>query len=233
MFYKKLKSLETILAERQGKKRGWFTYTELQNLLEYLDVYILIQKLAYLMAILAVSYTAGVLTILGSMIVTKHVTNNCFLQNSAQLPAESGNITQILNTETIAANRTIDAADVLKTGILLASIKVCNNSEKTDDIECGGDWDWWNNPVMQWLSETSKCLENVEFPFEIKSENRFLETNLLLAKQIELDDHIDKATKIRIQEQMERSWHKEWTDSVYEKFDSVKLLLYYFRDVKS
>lgn len=229
MFWKKLKSLETILAERQGTKRGWFTYTELQSLLDYIDVYVLMQKLAYLMAILAVTYTASILTMIGSMIVANHVTS---IQNTAQVQ-ENGNNTQILSTEKLVVNRTIDAVDVLKTGILLASIKVSNNSEDNDETECGNNWDWWNNPLMQWLGDTSKLLENIEFPFEFKSENRFLEADLVLSKQIELEDHIDKATKIRIQEQMERSWHKEWTDSVYKKFGSVKLLLYYFRDVKS
>lgn len=221
MFFKKLKSLETLLAERQGTKRGWFTYTELQNLLDYIDVYVLIQKLACLMTILAVTYTASILTIVGSMIITNHLT----------MPIQQSN--EIINPPNV--NRNIDAADVLKTGILLASIKVspqhiCNNSQ----VETVS-WDWWNNPVMQWLTEKSKNLENIEFPFEfdVKIEDRFYGTASVLSKKMELEDHIDKATKIRIQEQMERSWHKEWTDSVYESLGGVKFLLCYFRDVKS
>lgn len=231
MFWKKLKSLETILAERQGTKRGWFTYTELQNLLDFIDLYVLIQKLARVMAILAVTYTVGVLTMVGSMVVANRVTSNC-LQNTVRL-SQNENISQpILITEKNIASRNIDAVDVLKTGILLASIKVCNNSENSEEIECGS-WDWWNNPLMQWLGETSKLLDNVEFPFEVKTDYRFLKTDLILSKKIGLEDHIDKATKIRIQEQMERSWHKEWTDSVYKRFGDIKLLLYYFRNVKS
>lgn len=223
MFWKKLKSLETILAEREGTKRGWFTYTELQNLLDYIDAYVLIQKLACLMAILAVAYTAGILTMVGSVVATKRI---------VPLPQSVNVSQQILSAEKSVANRNLDAADVLKTGIFLASIKVCNNSRENAEVGCGS-WDWWNNPVMQWLGETSQLLEDVEFPFEVKTEKRFLEADWVLSKKIELEDHIDKATKIRIQEQLERSWHKEWTDSVFRRFGDVKLLLYYFRDVKS
>lgn len=236
MFWKKLKSLETILAERQGVKRGWFTYTELQNLLVYIDAFVLIQKIACLMAILAVTYTASVLTIVGSAIITNHLTS---LKDTEPVVQQSNDIAlQTINQEKIVLNRSIDAADVLKTGIFLASIKVlpqsCNTSENEEVDECVS-WDWWNNPLMQWLSEKSKMMEEIQFPFglDVKIEDRLLETASVLSKKIELGDHISKATKIRIQEQMERSWHKEWTDSIYKNLSGVKFLLYYFRDVKS
>lgn len=231
MFWKKLKSLETILAQQQGTKRGWFTYTELQNLLEYIDVYVLIQKLACFIAVLAISYTAAVLTMVGSMVVTNQVATSC-LKTIDQSPQNANFSSQI--TPSAEKSKNIDAVDVLKTGIFLASIKVCNNSQDVDEVECGGSsWDWWNNPVMQWLGETSKLFDEVELPFDLKIERRFDGGNVVLAKKIELEDHINKATKIRIQEQMERNWHKEWTDSVYEQFGIVKLFLHYFRDVKS
>lgn len=245
MFWKKLKSLETILAERQGAKRGWFTYTELQNLLHYIDAYVLIQKIACIMTILAVTYTAGILAMVGSMIITNHVTGigNGILHTgpSAALPSQSVNDSQIINATQKTVNRSMDAADVLKTGILLASIKVlpqslrptCNTSED-DTTECIS-WDWWNNPLMQWLTEKSEMLENIEFPFQFDGNvySRYLEISSVFSKKMELEDHIDKATKIRIQEQMERSWHKEWTDTVYEGFSNVKLLLHYLQNVKS
>lgn len=225
MFSKKLKSLETILAEKQGKKRGWFTYTELYNLLDYIDAYLLVQKLASIMAVFAIAYTASVLTIVASMLITSRVTE-C-VQNASKDPTV---LTHDLDQR---LNRTIDATDVLKTGILLASIKVLPQTDVAPETI---SWDWWNNPAMQWLSEKSKVLETMEFPLKLDMNlhDRYLDMTMALSKEIELEEQMHKGTKMRIQEQMERSWHKEWTDSICKGFEGVKLLLYYFRgQVKS
>lgn len=59
-FFEKLKSVETILAKRQGLKRGWLTYTELVRLLPSFSI---ARQILNASVVLALSYAAGVITI--------------------------------------------------------------------------------------------------------------------------------------------------------------------------
>lgn len=136
----------------------------------------------------------------------------------------------------------IDAVDVLKTGIFLASITVpenrktiCNDTHHLDGNVERVNWDWWNSALMQWLSETSemfKDLGRLVVKFEFKLHNRYFEMWEASIKNLHLQDHMDKATAVRIQEQMERSWHKEWTDTLWKGLDCFKLVAYYFHNFK-
>lgn len=69
-FFKKLKDIECVLAEREARDRGWLTYTELCTLMPSID---LIRKAISYSALLAVSYTAGVIALAGAFFVASHV----------------------------------------------------------------------------------------------------------------------------------------------------------------
>lgn len=252
------------LAQRVGSTRGWFTYTELQNLLEFIDVYSLVYCISSFSLILFTTYIAGILSLVGSMYVVSNIsglylanenvpvikkTYPSVVDSALSIEEPSFNDSEILdsldqlktdNNEKLVM-KSIDAVDVLKTSIFLASIKVpesrksiCNETDFDGDTEYV-TWDWWNNPVMQWLSESSRLLGDISclIKFRFSFHNRYFDMVVANAKKLDLEDHINKATAVRIQEQMERSWHKEWTDTLQKAVDCVKLLSYYFHNFKS
>lgn len=254
MFWNKLKSLEVLLATKEGHERGWFTYTELDTLIQNVDFQKLFQIVASFFTILLATYTAGLLTIIGSMFIVSHIPGNClqnrFENNKTNLAVVindtriNENITnainleidEISNTKTETYKNSLDAINVLRTSIILASIKHDNSniSLKHDENENVQEisWEWWDCPTMQWLSETSKLMDNFNFLPKYNYNANYYQVYNLNDKKIDLQDQIHHATKIRIQDQMEISWHKEWTDTIKSNLFNYNPF-YYFQDVAS
>ncbi|XP_035782228.1 protein CNPPD1-like [Anopheles albimanus] len=69
-FFAKLKSVEKVLAKRQGLSRGWLTYTELIN---FLPSFALAKQLIQYSTIMALSYTASVMTIAGAFLLASNL----------------------------------------------------------------------------------------------------------------------------------------------------------------
>ncbi|XP_044271588.1 protein CNPPD1 [Tribolium madens] len=204
-FWKKLAEIEGALARKQGGKRGFYTYTELETLLTSVELRNLIKNILTVSVILIGAYTAALLTLLGSVLIVSHIPGACLHPKIE--PARPG----LLYNET---NR----VSPLHVGIFLASIE----SFLTPFCEPQNvSWDWWNAPTMTWLYETSKFVE-VEAPkmgFVRYYKDYFLN----------LDD--PKEAKVRIQDQMERSWHEEWTDTINEGF--YNRYLHYLQNLKA
>lgn len=248
--------MEQIIAKREGINRGWFTYTELNSILAVIDPYHLYQYIASLTVILLTTYAAGVLTIISSMFIVSQLPGNCFraastaiefnctsvcITNNPQCQPEileAGAIEEIddlnisnnhLHAETPFVRKQIDAADVLTTSLILASIQPVSNviSDKNksyfQDIEINNgnnekiSWDWWSSPTMNWLSSISELSPNLNFEMPNLRDYVYiiyLDSTVVTTKIIEQEDHAHKATRTRIQDQLERSWHKEWTDTI-------------------
>lgn len=122
--------------------------------------------------------------------------------------------------------------NVLNTSFFLVSILACNEKtlicDKTDDLQESEttSWDWWNNSLMIWLSDISRINEFGKWSVPDNYYKNFAYDNLLdmsiaNKKILQLEDKIHKATKLRIQEQIERSWHEEWTDTIYTTIGSL------------
>lgn len=78
-FFKKLKQIERTLAERETQARGgWLTYTELCTLMPSIEA---LRRIISYSALLAVSYTAGVLALAGAFFVATQVPGS-YLCNS-------------------------------------------------------------------------------------------------------------------------------------------------------
>ncbi|XP_053664259.1 uncharacterized protein LOC128713424 [Anopheles marshallii] len=69
-FFEKLKSVEKVLAKRQGLTRGWLTYTELIN---FLPSFAMAKQLIHYSTVLALSYTASVMTIAGAFLLASNL----------------------------------------------------------------------------------------------------------------------------------------------------------------
>lgn len=253
-FETKLRSLEHSLAKREGSTRGFYTYTELENLISTIDARNLINSLAAVIAIFTAAYTMGVITMVTAAVVAGNVSNALTARCSITKEMVNVNCTHFgvrlnqddtfetnnINTtdthlpmhlslpeQTKYNNYNINAIDVLQTSIILASIKTTNPRVKATLLDVNDtittdennaeyvSWDWWSNPVMEWLTETSRAIETWTSMLNTKLyiQDRFKEMSLATYKWFGLQDQVHKATKIRIQDQLERTWHMEWTDS--------------------
>uniref|UniRef100_A0AAG5DGI2 Protein CNPPD1 n=1 Tax=Anopheles atroparvus TaxID=41427 RepID=A0AAG5DGI2_ANOAO len=81
-FFEKLKSVERVLAKRQGLTRGWLTYTELIN---FLPSFAMAKQLIHFSTVLAVSYTASVMAIAGAFLLASnlHLPGNLLYRGAA------------------------------------------------------------------------------------------------------------------------------------------------------
>lgn len=237
MFWKKLNQIETHLAEKEGNQRGFFTYTELMNLAKIIELQALIQCIVAMMAILTVTYTLGVLSVAGSFHAVKYISGDPFntvvISDDANInkieQENSANLTEtnLLDSET----RNVEAAHIFRTSLFLASINTfmipyCNKNCSCDnDIDADENldnaWEWWNIPSMKWLTEHSReILDMADINCFYKNFMRYLEQLFINSNDLEAGNHVNmkKSTKTRIQDQLESSWHQEWTDSLKNEF---------------
>lgn len=87
-FFEKLKSVEKVLAKRQGLARGWLTYTELIN---FIPTLALAKQILNYSTVLALSYTASVMTIAGAFFLASNINvpgNVLFRAAGAPTPAQ-------------------------------------------------------------------------------------------------------------------------------------------------
>lgn len=236
-----MSEIEGTLARKQGIIRGFFTYTELEILLKTIELSNLIQYIMSISIILTAAYTAALLTLLGSVFIVSQIPGSSIQSNKISQSQNNSFILPITNqdspkieigqlkTDLDCPQNEYKALHVLKTGIFLVSIEnllkpFCNNTENN---EVKTSWDWWNVPTMQWLYETSNQMIDKLDMISRFDFGYILDTFVLKVKHLELEDNIQKATKTRIQDQIEMSWHKEWIDTINNQG------LHYVHNVKS
>lgn len=85
-FFEKLKSVERVLAKRQGLTRGWLTYTELIN---FIPTMALAKQILNYSTVLALSYTASVMTIAGAFFLASNINvpGNVLFRGAAPSPS--------------------------------------------------------------------------------------------------------------------------------------------------
>ncbi|XP_017061206.1 protein CNPPD1 [Drosophila ficusphila] len=103
-FFDKLASVEQTLAERQGLRRGWLTYSELAQLL---PSFVWTKFLVNSVTVLAFSYAASVITLAGAFFVASQVPGtlwNSQLYNGREVQPSTMN-----NKTTVSAPNTTQA----------------------------------------------------------------------------------------------------------------------------
>lgn len=243
-FWDKLNKMEQEIALREGLKRGWFTYTELNSLISKQDVTNLINNFISFSAILAATYATGILTIAGSMFLTSKIPGTALYNYAHEAPRTDILIYESQNENNVDENLTIPesiGADemtqykdlhksvtspvtVLNTSFFLVSLLYNDSIIDSESLDVNSTWDWWNNSLMTWLNDISNFNDDEILPD--KYYNNFAhDTSMDMAfvnrKLLELEDKIHKATRLRLQEQLERSWHEEWTETVYTTIGSL------------
>ncbi|CAD1468347.1 unnamed protein product, partial [Heterotrigona itama] len=157
-FWERLQKLEKDVAYKEAQKRGWFSYTELTCLMNSMQLIAVAQAVVNISSICLATYTAGVVTLLGSALVA-----SCLPGTVLSPTINSTNIMKIdLNSVTdiiSSIEENILSKDILTPNFMSTSLN-CNQSQQnceyieTNDVT-NINWKWWLNSMMIQLSEFS------------------------------------------------------------------------------
>ncbi|GFG37092.1 hypothetical protein Cfor_05761 [Coptotermes formosanus] len=129
-FWKRLCQMEKDIALKEGKRRGWFSYTDLENLLDTVDLAALAHAVLTVSAVCLTSYTASVLTIIGSAFIVSQIPGTPI---STRVSSSTSNLpsspllqeTPIINPADHLQSPALSSVDVLTTSFILASLSSC------------------------------------------------------------------------------------------------------------
>lgn len=172
-FWERLQRLEKDVAYKEAQKRGWFSYTELSCLMNSMQLITVAHALVNVSSICLATYTAGVVTLLGSALVASYLPGTVL--SPRQTATDSPNAMQAdLNPVVDVTQENILTTDFIPTSLNCnQSQEFCKSMEqnKTTDEH----WKWWLNSVMTWLPEYSG-LESKETLYAINKGNKRTDT---------------------------------------------------------
>uniref|UniRef100_A0A182PED2 Protein CNPPD1 n=1 Tax=Anopheles epiroticus TaxID=199890 RepID=A0A182PED2_9DIPT len=190
-FFAKLKIVEKVLAKRQGLTRGWLTYTELIN---FLPSFAMAKQLIHYSTVLAVSYTASVMTIAGAFLLASnlHLPGNLLYRGSTSL--ESNNISSrcplspppkvdtMVDSSGVSVDDTDTLEDCISNGTFTAShinatLKDCENAFAAGQQQQPHDrnWDSTNHKPAPGTIFSPYRYRNIRFIFDLAGGNNFVQ----------------------------------------------------------
>lgn len=147
-FWTRLRGLERDVALNEGARRGWFSYADLDCLLEKVDLASLAHSVLTVSAVCLTSYTASVLTLIASTLLVSQI---------QPLIPDFGSIGKSNLNQSSAPLRCVDQPssetpidpsfdlnyqtplDVLTTSFILASISSCSERLGNDSGSCSDE----------------------------------------------------------------------------------------------
>lgn len=203
-FWEKLQRLEKDVAYREVQKRGWCSYTELNCLLNSVQLIAIAQTLINVSSVCLATYAAGLVTLVGSTLIAHFVVQSCLPRASLD-PGQSVNLRMNLMSTDVLINtqsQEINASNLLISDSLIPDENVdYSEVDNVDFSEIDNDdaivgWQWWLNSMMTWLPENCILENDVEFTNSIRGLNinnaKFNSTQTIKIRKIEKIDKIDK-----------------------------------------
>ncbi|KOC59606.1 Protein CNPPD1 [Habropoda laboriosa] len=185
-FWERLQKLEKDVAYKEAQKRGWYSYTELSCLMNSMQLLAVAHAVVNISSICLATYTAGVVTLFGSALITSYLPGTIFS------PRQTANCTDIMQTD---LNPVIDVAsspieilpeNILTTDFISSSLNCNQSQENSENIKRNEitdvSWKWWLNSMMIWVQEHSN-LESKKLHLandEIEHADALITTKLLL-----------------------------------------------------
>ncbi|XP_014217088.1 protein CNPPD1 [Copidosoma floridanum] len=173
-FWKRLQRLEEDLAIREARKRGWFSYTELNTLLDSANLLALAQTVLGVSSMCIATYAAGLMTLLGSATVASSIPRTFMSLGQQSLSSGISDhqctaLTQEnLQVEEEIANilleSSLDKTEVCNQTNTQGNVFVCNCN---DTVKENG-WGWLIEVITPWLNNF-----NQEFKCKSDWENNF------------------------------------------------------------
>ena len=144
-FWTRLRGLERDVALNEGARRGWFSYADLDCLLEKVDIAAFAHSILTVSAVCLTSYTASVLTLIASTLLVSQIQplissfsgtsrssldpSNVTLNAADQIPPEP-------HADPSFSQNYQSPVDVLTTSFILASISSCEDRLGNDSRSC-------------------------------------------------------------------------------------------------
>lgn len=193
-FWERLGKLEKDIAYKEGRKRGWFSYTELSCLMENVQLVALVHAFVSVSSICLATYAAGLMTLLGSVLVASQLPGTSLAPRQAIQPRDvrAPNFTRPQQMSP-GSSRIGDLESPLEDtqisqdfdiSLLNDSCPNCDiqQSKKQNSSEEYASWEWWLNSMMTWLPEHAKIndrniiygLDNEKEKWRVESVGKFL-----------------------------------------------------------
>ncbi|KAI4474354.1 hypothetical protein M0802_015651 [Mischocyttarus mexicanus] len=150
IFGRNYKNWKKNIAYKEAQKRGWFSYTELSCLMDSIKLLSLVHEFINISSVCLVAYAIGVVTILGSAIVTSHLPGT---QLGSTISRNTENITNIsVNTmkEKERLNQDIEIPDVFTTMDFIHATKFDKSCKSNEGVNTS--WKWLRS-IVNWLHE--------------------------------------------------------------------------------
>lgn len=164
-FWEKLQRLEKDVAYREVQKRGWCSYTELNCLLNSVQLIAIAQTLINVSSICLATYAAGLATLVGSTLIAHFVAQSC-LPGASLSPGQSANLrTNFMSTNVLmnTQSQEINVNDLPISDSLIPDENVDYSAETDNNDDDIVGWQWWLNSMMTWLPEYCILENDVEF----------------------------------------------------------------------
>ncbi|KAL7293114.1 hypothetical protein TKK_0013267 [Trichogramma kaykai] len=156
-FWRRLQNLEKDVAFKEAHKRGWFSYTELNTLLNLADVLTMLQTLVNVCSFCIATYTAGLFTLLGAVTVAAQLPDTLLNMKQSQslALAPSTNTNHILHHKNLRIQSLEDFEEDVES-LLLDSVlersKMCNESyANLNNFKINDKHNNNNNQGLQWI----------------------------------------------------------------------------------
>ncbi|KYM95775.1 PREDICTED: protein CNPPD1 [Cyphomyrmex costatus] len=245
-FWERLQELEKKVAFREVHKRRWCTYTELNCLMNSVQLIRIAQTLISVSSICLATYAAGLATLLGSTLIANFIVQSCLpgISLSSRQPTNlSVNLSSTDLTDTLINTQSQEINDdglpISDSENIVVYSAIVETDDGDDDVQAS--WKWWQNSTMTWLPEyclesnvevinyTDKlCIINIDFPF-----------NSTQAINIRKMEKIEKTEDFAPEDHRNVNWkeildttlnwlEQNWRQSHYESiFQSPELKIYY------
>ncbi|KAK9513012.1 hypothetical protein O3M35_001302 [Rhynocoris fuscipes] len=177
-FWERLATLEKDIALKEGNKRGWFSYTDLEKLIDAINAVALAQTLFTVSAVCLASYTAALLTIVGSTLLVTQLPK--YSLSSVAHPADVLNATSRTVLSPVSMDNSYDnIEDCEKT--LINFINIENSIEEMKEYLEGEQNGEWNedrelnltrdvNQYITLVTDYIQILSNIEYlPSKIRT----------------------------------------------------------------
>ncbi|XP_025267895.1 protein CNPPD1 isoform X1 [Camponotus floridanus] len=228
-FWEKLQRLEKDVAYREVQKRGWCSYTELNCLLNSVQLIAIAQTLINVSSICLATYAAGLITLVGSTLIGHFIVQSC-LPGTSLSPKQSANLqTNFMSTDLIDVSINTQSQEIRNDNLSISSSLIQDENVdyfiKTDNDDDITGWQWWLNSMMTWLPEY--CILENDFEFTNSTKKLYITNakfsfNSTQAMKIRKMEKIDKMKNFAPEDYRR---NVNWKEALGNIIVSIKLIV--------
>ncbi|XP_068151638.1 protein CNPPD1 [Drosophila tropicalis] len=129
-FFEKLNTVERTLAERQGLRRGWLTYSELVQLLpDFAWMKFMLNNIA----VLALSYAASVITIAGAFFIASQVPGTLWYRTARTTATRNETMANSNATSTMTVTTPVDSTNATQAAPVIINHEITSDPSDANE----------------------------------------------------------------------------------------------------